>query len=141
MPTSLIIHGHFYQPPRENPWTDQIDPQSGAAPFANWNERIYAECYRANAFARISDNYGRVEQIINNYANINFNFGPTLLSWIERYHPQSYQRILTADADSVRVNGGHGNAIGQGYHHAILPLCNDRDRLTEIRWGLADFRF
>ncbi|MEO6391156.1 MAG: DUF3536 domain-containing protein [Pyrinomonadaceae bacterium] len=141
MPTSLIIHGHFYQPPRENPWTDQIDLQAGAAPFTNWNERIFAECYRANAFARVSDGYGRVEQIINNYANINFNFGPTLLSWMERHHPRVYQRIIAADSESVRLNGGHGNAIAQGYHHAILPLCNERDRLTEIRWGLADFRF
>jgi alpha-amylase/alpha-mannosidase (GH57 family) len=140
MPKSLVIHGHFYQPPRENPWTDAIDDQPGAAPFANWNEKIYSECYRANAFARISDTYGRVEQIVNNYSLLNFNFGPTLLSWIERTHPRAYKRIIAADAASATRHSGHGNAIAQAYHHSILPLCNERDRLTEIRWGAADFR-
>jgi hypothetical protein len=137
---SLIIHGHFYQPPRENPWTDAIDDQPGAAPFENWNERIYAECYRANAFARISDTYGRVEQIVNNYAHLSFNFGPTLLTWVQRYHPHTYEKILAADRASVVAHQGHGNAMAQAYHHAILPLCNERDRRTEILWGLADFR-
>jgi alpha-amylase/alpha-mannosidase (GH57 family) len=138
--TALVIHGHFYQPPRENPWTDHIEHQPSAHPFSNWNERITSECYRPNAFARIVDNYGRVERIVNNYSLINFNFGPTLLSWLERRHPATYARILEADRASVRERGGHGNAIAQGYHHAILPLCNERDRRTEIRWGLADFR-
>jgi len=140
MTTALVIHGHFYQPPRENPWTDAIDTQPGARPFDNWNERIHFECYRPNAFARIIDNYGRVERIINNYAHINFNFGPTLLTWLERHHQPTYQRILAADRDSAARLDGHGNAIAQGYHHAILPLCNQRDRLTEIRWGVMDFR-
>ncbi|MDQ1557626.1 MAG: hypothetical protein QOD32_686 [Pyrinomonadaceae bacterium] len=138
--TALVIHGHFYQPPRENPWTDHIEPQPGAHPFSNWNERITSECYRPNAFARIVDNYGRVERIVNNYSLINFNFGPTLLAWLERFHPATYARILEADRMSVRRRGGHGNAIAQGYHHSILPLCNERDMRTEIRWGLADFR-
>ncbi len=138
--TALVIHGHFYQPPRENPWTDHIEHQPSAHPFSNWNERITSECYRPNAFARIVDNYGRVERIVNNYSLINFNFGPTLLSWLERRHPATYARILEADRASVGLRGGHGNAIAQGYHHAILPLCNERDRRTEIRWGLADFR-
>lgn len=137
---SLVIHGHFYQPPRENPWTDSIDDQPGAAPFANWNERIYSECYRANAFARISDTYGRVEQIVNNYSLLSFNFGPTLLNWVQRHHPHTYEQILAADRTSVSAQNGHGNAIAQAYHHAILPLCNERDRRTEILWGLADFR-
>ncbi|HEY0081626.1 MAG TPA: DUF3536 domain-containing protein [Pyrinomonadaceae bacterium] len=138
--TALVIHGHFYQPPRENPWTDHIEPQPSAHPFSNWNERITSECYRPNAFARIVDNYGRVERIVNNYSLINFNLGPTLLGWLERFHPATYERILEADRASLRARNGHGNAIAQGYHHSILPLCNERDRRTEIRWGVADFR-
>lgn len=138
--TALVIHGHFYQPPRENPWTDHIERQPSAHPFSNWNERITSECYRPNAFARIVDNYGRVERIVNNYSLINFNFGPTLLSWLERFHPATYARILAADRASLGERNGHGNAIAQGYHHSILPLCNERDRRTEIRWGVADFR-
>jgi alpha-amylase/alpha-mannosidase (GH57 family) len=124
--TALIIHGHFYQPPRENPWTGEIDPQPSAAPFLDWNERIHAECYAPN---------------INNYPHISFNFGPTLLSWLESHHPHTYQKILEADQTSAAKRGGHGNAIAQAYGHAILPLCNERDRLTQVVWGLADFRF
>ncbi|MFL6209496.1 MAG: DUF3536 domain-containing protein [Pyrinomonadaceae bacterium] len=141
MTTALIIHGHFYQPPRENPWTDTIEPQPSARPFANWNERIYRECYRPNSYARIIDARGGVERIVNNYANISFNFGPTLISWLAQHHPDTYARIIDADRLSMRRYDGHGNAIAQGYHHAILPLCNERDRRTEIRWGLADFRY
>src|SRR5947209_13716567 len=140
MGTSLIIHGHFYQPPRENPWTDEIDREPSAAPFHDWNERVYQECYRANAFARIVDRYGRVEEIINNYVNMSFNFGPTLLAWIEKQHPETYARIIEADRESAAKYGGHGNAIAQGYNHAILPLCNERDLRTQIRWGVEDFR-
>lgn len=124
--TALIIHGHFYQPPRENPWTGVIDPQPGAAPYHDWNERIHAECYAPN---------------INNYPHISFNFGPTLLSWLATHHANTYQKILDADKVSAAARTGHGNAIAQAYGHAILPLCNDRDRLTQILWGLADFRF
>lgn len=138
--TALVIHGHFYQPPRENPWTDDIEHQPSAHPYPNWNERIARECYRPNAYARIVDNYGRIERIVNNYSHINFNFGPTLLAWLERFHTDTYARILEADRMSVRRRSGHGNAIAQGYHHSILPLCNERDLRTEIRWGIADFR-
>jgi alpha-amylase/alpha-mannosidase (GH57 family) len=138
--TALIVHGHFYQPPRENPWTGSVERQAGARPFDNWNERVHAESYRPNAFARVLDPYGRVERVVNNYSLINFNFGPTLCTWLERYHPETYARVIEADRESVGARGGHGNAIAQGYHHAILPLCNDRDLRTEIRWGLADFR-
>jgi alpha-amylase/alpha-mannosidase (GH57 family) len=138
--TALVVHGHFYQPPRENPWTGSIERQPSARPFDNWNERIHAECYRPNAFARILDTYGRVERIVNNYSHISFNFGPTLLNWLERRRTETYARILEADRVSARARGGHGNAVAQGYHHAILPLCNERDRRTEIRWGMADFR-
>jgi alpha-amylase/alpha-mannosidase (GH57 family) len=124
--TALIIHGHFYQPPRENPWTGEVEPQPSAAPFHDWNERIHAECYAPNAV---------------NYPNISFNFGPTLLSWLESNHRDTYQKILAADRESAAKRGGHGNAIAQAYGHAILPLCNERDRLTQVVWGLADFRF
>jgi alpha-amylase/alpha-mannosidase (GH57 family) len=138
--SSVIIHGHFYQPPRENPWTGALDREESARPFHDWNERIHAECYRPNAFARITDGRDRIERIVNNYARVSFNFGPTLLSWIEREHPDTYARILQADRESVGLHDGHGNAIAQGYNHAILPLCNDRDRRTQVLWGIADFR-
>ncbi|HEX9842336.1 MAG TPA: DUF3536 domain-containing protein, partial [bacterium] len=140
MTTPLTIHGHFYQPPRENPWTEYIDGEPSAAPFPDWNTRILAECYRPNAFARIVDAYGRVERIVNNYRNISYNFGPTLLSWMELHDPATYRRILEADRSSAARHGGHGNAIAQAYNHAILPLCNERDRVTQVRWGVADFR-
>jgi alpha-amylase/alpha-mannosidase (GH57 family) len=140
MTIALVVHGHFYQPPRENPWTGLIEREPGAGAFHDWNERIHAECYRPNAFARINDSYGRVERIVNNYARLSFNFGPTLLNWLERSHPETYVRLIEADRESARLNGGHGNAIAQGYHHAILPLCNDRDRRTQVRWGVTDFR-
>ncbi|HEX5603313.1 MAG TPA: DUF3536 domain-containing protein [Pyrinomonadaceae bacterium] len=126
MPVSLIVHGHFYQPPRENPWTGEVDAEPSAAPFHDWNERIHAECYAPN---------------IVNYPLISFNFGPTLLSWLESHHPDTYEKILIADRESSAARGGHGNAIAQAYGHAILPLCNERDRLTQVLWGLADFRY
>jgi alpha-amylase/alpha-mannosidase (GH57 family) len=137
---ALIIHGHFYQPPRENPWTGIVDREPSAAPFHDWNARIHRECYRPNGWARVFDSAGRVADIVNNYERISFNFGPTLLSWLERHHPRSYRRILDADRDSARERGW-GNAIAQGYNHAILPLCNDRDLRTQIRWGIEEFRF
>jgi alpha-amylase/alpha-mannosidase (GH57 family) len=137
--TSLIIHGHFYQPPRENPWTGVVDREPGAEPFHDWNERIHAECYRPNSEARII--IDAEERLVNNCAYLSFDFGPTLLSWLAQNHPETYARILEADAENVRKNDGHGNAIAQGYNHAILPLCNERDRLTQVRWGLADFRY
>jgi alpha-amylase/alpha-mannosidase (GH57 family) len=140
MTTALVIHGHFYQPPRENPWTELVEREPGASPFHDWNERIHAECYRPNAFSRIGDSSGRVERVVNNYARLSFNFGPTLLNWLERHHPETYARVLEADRESAERFGGHGNAVAQGYNHSILPLCNDRDRRTQIRWGLADFR-
>lgn len=139
--TALIIHGHFYQPPRENPWTGKIDRQPSAYPYHDWNERIHDECYGPNAFAHIIGPHNTIERTLNNYANISFNFGPTLLSWLELHHPKTYRRIIAADKESVARLGGHGNAIAQAYGHAILPLCNERDRLTQVLWGLADFRF
>src|SRR4030095_488421 len=137
--TPLIIHGHFYQPPRENPWTGIIDPEPGAQPFHDWHERIYGECYQPNGGVRtVGDG---AEQIVNNYAHISFDFGPTLLSWLQQHHPQTYSRIVAADAQSAARRGGHGNAIAQAYNHAILPLCNERDRITQVHWGIADFRY
>src|SRR5947209_17110378 len=96
----LIIHGHFYQPPRENPWTGEVEAEPSAAPFHDWNERIHSECYRPNAYARIADPTSPKERIVNNYANISFNFGPTLLSWLEQHHPETYLRILAGDRES-----------------------------------------
>lgn len=137
--TSLIIHGHFYQPPRENPWTGEIDVETTAAPFHDWNERIHAECYQPNSTVRLIDP-NNDERVVNNYELVSFDFGPTLLSWLQRHHDETYRRILAADATSVKLRSGHGNAIAQAYSHAILPLCNDRDRRTQVRWGIADFR-
>src|ERR671933_439901 len=101
MTVALVVHGHFYQPPRENPWTDLVDREPGAQPFHDWNERVHAECYRPNAYARISDQYGRVERIVNNYSNLSFNFGPTLLAWLERRFPETYARVIEADRASA----------------------------------------
>ena len=138
---SLIVHGHFYQPPRENPWTGVIEEQPSAKPFHNWNERIHAECYQPNTSAVISDPATGEPRAINNYENVSFNFGPTLLTWLEQNHPETYNRIIDADRASVLTRRGHGNAIAQAYGHAILPLCNERDLRTQIRWGLADFEY
>lgn len=135
----LCIHGHFYQPPRENPWLEAIELQDSAYPYHDWNERITAECYGPNAVSRILDGEHRIERIVNNYAQISFNFGPTLLAWMEEKRPDVYRAILEADELSrVRFNG-HGSALAQPYHHAILPLANSRDKRTQILWGLADF--
>lgn len=135
----VAIHGHFYQPPRENPWLEAVEREESARPFHDWNERIAFECYRPNGYARIVDGQGQILDLINNYSFLSFNFGPTLLSWIEKKDPLTYQRILEGDRESLR-RLGHGNAIAQVYDHLILPLANDRDRETEVRWGLADFQ-
>lgn len=135
----VCIHGHFYQPPRENPYLGAIERQPGAAPFHDWNERIHHECYRPNAFARVLNEQGEVIDIVNNYAYISFNIGPTLMSWLERHDPETYQRILEADRDSCARLDGHGNGIAQIYNHIIMPLASDRDKRTQIRWGKADF--
>ena len=138
--TSVIIHGHFYQPPRENPWTGAVDREESARPSHDWNERIHSECYRANAFARIVNGKGQIERIVNNYANLSFNFGPTLMRWLDAMHPETSARIVAADQLGRHRHDGHGSAIAQAYNHAILPLCNERDLRTQIRWGIADFR-
>ncbi len=135
----FVIHAHFYQPERGNPWTGQLDPEPSAAPHRDWNERILRECYRPNGAARIYDKNVRVERIVNNYERLSFNFGPTLLSWMQRAWPDAYAKVLDGDR-RARCRTGHGNATAQAYNHMILPLANDRDRRTQIRWGLADFR-
>lgn len=139
MTRDLVLHGHFYQPPREDPWTGEVPVEPTAAPFHDWNERILAECYRANAFARVYQG-DRILAIGNNYELLSFNFGPTLLAWLERHDPQTLERIVAADRRSVATRGGHGNAIAQAYHHPILPLADPLDRSTEIHWGQAEFR-
>lgn len=138
--TALIIHGHFYQPPREDPWSGNVEREPGAEPYHDWNERVSAECYEPNTHAQIIIP-PNTERTVNNYENISFNFGPTLLSWLEGHHPETYQSVIAADRLSVSKRGGHGNAIAQAYGHAILPLCNDRDQETQVHWGLADFRY
>jgi alpha-amylase/alpha-mannosidase (GH57 family) len=128
----VCIHGHFYQPPRENAWLERIERQESAHPFRDWNERIDAECYRPNARARILDNEDRVVNLSNNYARISFNFGPTLLSWMQVRAPRTYAGVLAADKDSIR-RFGRGSAIAQAYGHLILPLASERDRKTQVK--------
>jgi hypothetical protein len=135
----LCIHCHFYQPPRENPWLEAIELQDSAYPYHDWNERITAECYAANATSRILTGDNRITHIVNNYSRISFNFGPTLLSWLEEHAPDTYQAILAADQESLQRFSGHGNAIAQVYNHMIMPLANRRDKQTQVVWGLGDF--
>lgn len=134
----FALHAHFYQPPRENPWTGRIDPQPSAWPFQNWNSRIARECYLPNACARINDSHGRVLELANNYLHMNFNFGPTLFSWLEKHYPFYYEKILKAARDS-RDATGHSNAIAQAYNHLIMPLASFQDQLTQALWGIRDF--
>jgi alpha-amylase/alpha-mannosidase (GH57 family) len=135
----LCIHCHFYQPPRENPWLEQIELQDSAYPYHDWNERISAECYAPNLAARILDEQQRITRIINNYSRISFNFGPTLLSWAAEHAPDTYRGLIEADRESQKQFSGHGSAMAQAYNHMILPLANSRDKKTQIRWGLEDF--
>jgi len=135
----LCIHCHFYQPPRENPWLEAVELQDSAYPYHDWNRRITAECYAPNAASRLLDGSNRITKIVNNYAHISFNFGPTLLSWMEEHAPATYQLILDADRQSREQRSGHGNAIAQAYNHTILPLANRADKYTQALWGIRDF--
>ena len=137
----VCVHGHFYQPPRENPSLEAVELQDSAYPYHDWNERITAECYAPNATSRIVDGEQRILQLVNNYAEISFNFGPTLLSWLESKAPRVYESILRADKQSRERFSGHGNAIAQAYNHMILPLANKRDKTTQVKWGISDFEF
>jgi alpha-amylase/alpha-mannosidase (GH57 family) len=134
----VTIHGHFYQPPRENPWIEAVETEESAHPFHDWNERITFECYRPNAYARMVDGRNKILNIENNYSSISFNFGPTLLSWLEEKFPLVYQKVIEGDREGLN-RFGHGNAMAQAYNHVIMPLANERDKETEVLWGMADF--
>ena len=135
----VCVHGHFYQPPRENPWLETVELQESAAPYHDWNERITSECYAPNGASRITNTRNEIIRIMNNYARVSFNFGPTLLSWLEEKAQRTYRMILDADVASAERYSGHGSAVAQAYNHIILPLANERDARTQIRWGVVDF--
>jgi alpha-amylase/alpha-mannosidase (GH57 family) len=135
----VCIHGHFYQPPRENPYLEAVEVQDSAYPYHDWNERITAECYAPNASSRILDSQNRIMKLENNYSEMSFNFGPTLLSWMKDAAPAVYEKIIESDKLSQEHFSGHGSAIAQGYNHMILPLANRRDKVTQVKWGIKDF--
>jgi alpha-amylase/alpha-mannosidase (GH57 family) len=135
----VCIHGHFYQPPRENPWLEAVELQGSAAPYHDWNERICFECYAPNARARLLDGDGRIDRIVSNYSRMSFNFGPTLLSWMKDKQPEIHDAIVEADKKSRERFSGHGSAIAQAYNHMIMPLANARDKQTQVVWGIRDF--
>ncbi|HEY7544335.1 MAG TPA: DUF3536 domain-containing protein, partial [Blastocatellia bacterium] len=137
----VCIHGHFYQPPRENAWLEEVELQDSAYPYHDWNERITAECYAPNASSRILDEKRRIVDIVNNYSKISFNFGPTLLSWMQRQAPEVLQALVEADRESRRNFSGHGSAMAQVYNHMIMPLANRRDKRTQVIWGIRDFEY
>jgi alpha-amylase/alpha-mannosidase (GH57 family) len=136
---AIVVHGHFYQPPRENPWLEAVEVQDSAAPFHDWNERVTAECYAPNTAARRVDDQNRMLDIVDNFENISFNIGPTLFAWLERHRPEVYAKIIEADRASVGARG-HGNACAQVFNHMIMPLATRRDKVTQVRWGIEDFR-
>jgi alpha-amylase/alpha-mannosidase (GH57 family) len=135
----ICIHGHFYQPPRENPWLEAIEIQDSAYPYHDWNEKVASECYAPNSAARKLDPGGKILDIASNYLRMSFNFGPTLLSWLEKNSPETYQTVLDSDRQSAALKSGHGNALAQAYNHVIMPLANTRDKRTQILWGIKDF--
>ncbi len=137
----ICIHGHFYQPPRENPWLETVETQDSAAPYHDWNERVCAECYATNGAARIQNIKNQITRILNNYARISFNFGPTLLSWLKENAPRTHRMILDGERRSRRNYKGHSSAMAQVYNHIIMPLASERDRVTQIRWGIADYEY
>ncbi len=135
----VCIHGHFYQPPRENPWLETVETQDSAAPYHDWNERVCAECYAPNGAARTVNNKNQIIRIVNNYSRMSFNFGPTLMSWLKENAPRTYRMILDGEVRSRKSFDGHSSAMAQVYNHVIMPLANERDRITQIRWGIADY--
>ncbi|HEX4285513.1 MAG TPA: DUF3536 domain-containing protein [Terracidiphilus sp.] len=137
----VCIHGHFYQPPRENPWLETVETQDSAAPYHDWNERICAECYATNGAARIQNVKNEITRIVNNYARMSFNFGPTLLSWLRDNAPRTHRMIVDGERRSRRSYKGHSSAMAQVYNHIIMPLANRRDRITQIKWGIADYQY
>ncbi|MGK7346071.1 MAG: DUF3536 domain-containing protein [Candidatus Nitrospinota bacterium M3_3B_026] len=136
----LCVHGHFYQPPRENPWLEIIEVQDTAAPYHDWNERVNRECYAPNTASRLYGKGGRIKRIVNNFERISFNVGPTLMSWLEENDKTAYARIVEADKASAKAHGGHGSGLAQAYNHMIMPLATDRDKTTQVKWGIADFK-
>jgi alpha-amylase/alpha-mannosidase (GH57 family) len=137
----ICIHGHFYQPPRENPWLETVEIQDSAAPYHDWNERICVECYAPNGAARVVNAKNQIVRIVNNYARLSFNFGPTLLSWMRENARRAYAVILEGERRSRERYNGHSSAMAQAYNHMIMPLASPRDRVTQIRWGIADYKF
>lgn len=138
MAGKICIHGHFYQPPRDNPWLDVVPRQPSAAPAHDWNDRIHLECYRPNTAARVLSPRGEIAEVINTYSWISFDLGPTLLRWLDRHAPDTLRAIVQADRDAI-VRWGSGVAMAQAYNHPILPLCNERDLATQVRWAMVDF--
>ena len=136
----VTIHGHFYQPPRENPWLGVIERQPSAYPYHDWNEKIATSCYTPNTVSRILDAQGRIDHIINNFGWMSFNIGPTLFQWLSKRLPRTAERIVEGDAESRARNNGHGNAIAQVYNHVIMPLATRREKELQVRWAIADFR-
>src|SRR5271169_3322336 len=136
----LCVHGHFYQPPRENPWLEAVEAEKTASPYHDWNDRITDECYAVNLAARMVDGSNRIISILNNYARLSFNFGPTLLTWLEANHPEVYAAIIGSDTENAADYSGHGPAVAQAYNHIIMPLANRRDKETQVIWGISDFR-
>jgi alpha-amylase/alpha-mannosidase (GH57 family) len=136
----ICVHGHFYQPPRENPWLELVERQESAWPYHDWNERITEECYGPNTAARVLGDQGRITRLINNYGRMSFNVGPTLLAWMADHDPEVHAAIVAADRRSIERFGGHGSAMAQVYNHAIMPLANARDQRTQVLWGIRDFR-
>jgi alpha-amylase/alpha-mannosidase (GH57 family) len=136
----ICIHGHFYQPPRENAWLEAVEIQDSAHPYHDWNQRITEECYSANAYSRILDQEEKITRIVNNYEKMSFNFGPTLLTWMEKNAPDLHKAIVEADLKSIDRFSGHGSAMAQAYHHMIMPLANSRDKYTQVFWGIQDFQ-
>jgi alpha-amylase/alpha-mannosidase (GH57 family) len=136
----VCIHGHFYQPPRENPWLETVEVQDSAYPYHDWNERVTAECYAPNTASRLVDGEGRILAVVNNYSRISYNVGPTLLAWMQEHAPETYERILESDKLSAARFSGHGSAMAQAYNHLIMPLANSRDKRTQVIWGIRDFQ-
>ncbi|MBE0478525.1 DUF3536 domain-containing protein [Candidatus Aerophobetes bacterium] len=135
----VIVHGHFYQPPREDPWIEEVEKQKEAKPYHDWNELISYQCYLPNACARVVDDKGKIVDLVNNYSYISFNFGPTLLSWMEKKFPRVVDFLYRADKESAKKNNGHGNAICQVYNHMIMPLASEKDKYTQAKWGIKYF--
>lgn len=139
MDRAICIHGHFYQPSRENPWLGDIEVQRSAAPYHDWNERVAAECYGPNTAARILDADGLIGEIVNTYSKVSFTAAPTLLSWLAQHRPAVYRAIIDADRESRERYAGHGSAIASCYSHLILPLATPEEKRTQVAWGVRDF--